>query len=74
MRRKERCQGILYAVLGSKPTGNSISLSCAHRVLQAASRFGFYVIDDDAFSDLFPASAPRLASLGSGPFTRLGVA
>ena len=49
--------------LAQNPTGNSISISCAHRVLQIASRFGISVVDDDPFSDLFPASSPRLAAL-----------
>ena len=49
--------------LVQNPTGNSISISCAHRVLQVASRFGMLVVDDDPFSDLFPASSPRLAAL-----------
>ena len=49
--------------LAQNPTGNSISISCAHRVLQVASRFGMWVVDDDPFSDLFPASSPRLAAL-----------
>jgi DNA-binding transcriptional MocR family regulator len=49
--------------LAQNPTGNSISISCSHRVLQVASRFGMSVVDDDPFSDLFPASSPRLAAL-----------
>ena len=44
--------------LAQNPTGNSISISCAHRVLQVASRFGISVVDDDPFSDLFPPPAP----------------
>jgi DNA-binding transcriptional MocR family regulator len=49
--------------LAHNPTGTSISLGSAHRVLQVASRFDLRIVDDDAFSDLFPASSPRLAAL-----------
>ena len=49
--------------LAQNPTGNSISIASAHRVLQVASRYGIRVVDDDPFSDLFPAVTPRLAAL-----------
>ncbi len=45
------------------PTGTSMSPHVAHRVLQAADRFDFGVVEDDIFSDLQPEAAPRLAAL-----------
>jgi DNA-binding transcriptional MocR family regulator len=49
--------------LAQNPTGNSMTLSSAYRILQVASRFGMLVIDDNPFSDLLPAADPRLAAL-----------
>lgn len=49
--------------LAHNPTGNSITLSNAHRVLQIAMRHDLLVIDDDPFADLMPAASPRLAAL-----------
>lgn len=45
------------------PTGGALSLAVAHGLLQAADRWGFRLVEDDAFADLLPASAPRLAAL-----------
>ncbi len=45
------------------PTGGTLSLSSAYGVLQAAERWGFLLVEDDAFADVLPPSAPRLAAL-----------
>ena len=45
------------------PTGASISLQTAHRVLQLASEFQLHVVEDDTYAHLAPAHAPRLAAL-----------
>jgi DNA-binding transcriptional MocR family regulator len=49
--------------LAHNPTGGSISLPVAHRLLQLADRHGFHVVEDDPFADILPASSPRLAAL-----------
>lgn len=49
--------------LAHNPTGGSITLPVAHRVLKAASQHGFYVVEDDPFADILPADSPRLAAL-----------
>jgi len=49
--------------LAHNPTGNSISLPKAHRVLQIAMRHDLHVVDDDPFADVVPATSPRLATL-----------
>ena len=49
--------------LAHNPTGGSISLPKAHRLLQLAATHGFLVVEDDPFADLQPATAPRLAAL-----------
>ncbi len=49
--------------LAHNPTGGSITLAGAHRVLQLASRHGFLIVEDDPFADILPAASPRLAAL-----------
>jgi DNA-binding transcriptional MocR family regulator len=49
--------------LAHNPTGSSISLPKAHKLLQLASEFDCLVVEDDPFADLLPATAPRLAML-----------
>lgn len=49
--------------LAHNPTGTSTTLPTAHKILQAAESFDFYIVEDDPFADILPASAPRLATL-----------
>ena len=45
------------------PTGSDISPHVAFRVLQAAERHNFVVVEDDIFCDLQTKTTPRLATL-----------
>ena len=45
------------------PTGTDMSPHVAFKVLQAAERHNFAVVEDDIFSDLQARSTPRLATL-----------
>ena len=45
------------------PTGVSLSLQTAHRVLQLAAEFGLHIVEDDTYAHLAPPHAPRLAAL-----------
>ena len=45
------------------PTGSCLSPAAAHRVLQLAHRFGFYVVEDDTYGHIAPAHATRLSVL-----------
>ena len=45
------------------PTGASLGLQAAHRVLQLAGELGFFIVEDDTYAHLAPAHAPRLAAL-----------
>ncbi|MBV8924367.1 MAG: PLP-dependent aminotransferase family protein [Bradyrhizobium sp.] len=45
------------------PTGSDISPHLAFRVLQAAERHNFVVVEDDIFCDLQTKTTPRLATL-----------
>lgn len=49
--------------LAHNPTGGSLTPSVAFRVLQIAQQYGFYIVEDDPFADILPASSPRLAAL-----------
>ena len=45
------------------PTGYCLSPGSAHRVLQLASQYGFYVAEDDTYSHIAPEHATRLTAL-----------
>lgn len=49
--------------LAHNPTGGSIALPIAHRLLQIAAHHDLIIVEDDPFADVMPASAPRLAAL-----------
>lgn len=49
--------------LAHNPTGGSLTLGRAHDILRIAERLDFMIVEDDAFGDLMPASAARLAAL-----------
>jgi len=45
------------------PTGASLSLPAAHRVLQLAQTHGLHIVEDDTYAHLAPPHLPRLAAL-----------
>ena len=45
------------------PTGASLSLQSAHRVLKLAQAHDLYIVEDDTYAHLAPAHLPRLAAL-----------
>lgn len=45
------------------PTGAGLTPANAFGLLQLAERWGFRVVEDDAFGDLLPPALPRLAAL-----------
>ena len=47
----------------SNPTGASLSLQSAHRVLQLAQAHGLHIVEDDTYAHLAPAHLPRMAAL-----------
>ncbi|MFN3985122.1 MAG: PLP-dependent aminotransferase family protein [Rhodocyclaceae bacterium] len=49
--------------LAHNPTGGSITLPVAHRLLQLAEQKGFFIVEDDPFADILPPLSPRLATL-----------
>jgi DNA-binding transcriptional MocR family regulator len=53
---------ITVSVLNN-PTGASLSLQAAHRVLQLAQAHDLHVVEDDTYAHLAPAHLPRMAAL-----------
>ncbi|MBC7484379.1 MAG: PLP-dependent aminotransferase family protein [Rhizobacter sp.] len=47
----------------NNPTGASLSLQSAHRVLQLAQAHGLHIVEDDTYAYLAPAHLPRMAAL-----------
>jgi len=45
------------------PTGASLSIATAHRVLKLAEQYGLTIVEDDIFADFETEPAPRLAAL-----------
>ncbi len=45
------------------PTGQSLSLACAHQILKLAEQFDLTIVEDDTYAWLAPPHAPRLAAL-----------
>jgi len=45
------------------PTGASLSLQSAHRVLQLAQGHDLHIVEDDTYAHLAPAHLPRIAAL-----------
>jgi DNA-binding transcriptional MocR family regulator len=53
---------ITVSVLNN-PTGASLSLQAAHRVLQLAQTHDLQIVEDDTYAHLAPAHLPRMAAL-----------
>lgn len=49
--------------LAHNPTGGSITLPVAHKLLHIAARSGLFIVEDDPFGDVLPATQVRLAAL-----------
>lgn len=49
--------------LAHNPTGSSISLFKAHKLLQLAAKHNIWVVENDAFAELLDPQIPRLATL-----------
>lgn len=47
----------------NNPTGASLTLQAAHRVLQVAQQHDLHIVEDDTYAHLAPAHLPRMAAL-----------
>jgi DNA-binding transcriptional MocR family regulator len=61
---KEHPRLLIVSSIGHNPTGLSLPLDAARRVLNLASKHGFWVFEDDVYADLATAPVRRLAAEG----------
>ncbi|MPW18705.1 putative HTH-type transcriptional regulator [Paraburkholderia piptadeniae] len=61
--REHRPKGMFINTVLQNPSGASLSVSSAFRLLQIADREGLWVVEDDISRELAPAGAPCLAAM-----------
>lgn len=61
--REHRIKAVFVNTVLHNPTGTSLSMSNAFRLLQLAERHDFWVIEDDVSRDLLPGAGPLLAAM-----------
>lgn len=78
MCRAHRPRAFFLQTLLHNPTGTSTSAATAHRLLSLAEQYGFMLIEDDVYGDLYEGNAVRLAQIDGfrhvihvGSFTKL---
>ncbi len=61
---KERPRLLILSSIGHNPTGLSLPLDTARRVLNLASKHDFWIFEDDVYADLATTPVRRLAAEG----------
>lgn len=61
--RQHRIKAVFVNTVLHNPTGTSLSMSNAFRLLQLAERYDFWVIEDDVSRDLLTGPGPLLAAM-----------
>src|SRR5580658_3217079 len=76
--RAHRPRAFFMQTLLHNPTGSSTEAAHCHRILSLAEQFGFAIIEDDVYGDLYQGPAVRLAQIDGlrqviyvGSFTKL---
>jgi DNA-binding transcriptional MocR family regulator len=76
--RAHRPRAFFTQTLLHNPTGSNTEPASCHRVLSLAEQFGFAIIEDDVYGDLYDGPAVRLAQIDGlrhviyvGSFTKL---
>lgn len=76
--RAHRPRVFFVQTLLHNPSGTSMDASCAHRLLSLAEQYGFTIVEDDIYGDLYEGPAVRLAQIDGlrhvvyvGSFTKL---
>jgi DNA-binding transcriptional MocR family regulator len=76
--RAHRPRAFFMQTLLHNPTGSSAEAAHCHRILSLAEQFGFALIEDDVYGDLYEGPAVRLAQIDGlrhviyvGSFTKL---
>jgi DNA-binding transcriptional MocR family regulator len=61
--RTHRPRAFFMQTLVHNPTGSSADPSHCHRILSLAEQYGFAVVEDDVYGDLYEGNAVRLAQI-----------
>jgi DNA-binding transcriptional MocR family regulator len=61
--RAHRPRAFFMQTLVHNPTGSSAEPAHCHRILSLAEQYGFAVVEDDVYGDLYEGSAVRLAQI-----------
>jgi len=61
--RAHRPRAFFMQTLVHNPTGSSAEPARCHRILSLAEQYGFAVVEDDVYGDLYEGSAVRLAQI-----------
>jgi DNA-binding transcriptional MocR family regulator len=61
--RAHRPRAFFMQTLLHNPTGSSADPAHCHRILSLAEQFGFALVEDDVYGDLYTGSAVRLAQI-----------
>jgi DNA-binding transcriptional MocR family regulator len=61
--RAHRPRAFFMQTLLHNPTGSSADPATCHRILSLAEQFGFAVVEDDVYGDLYEGPAVRLAQI-----------
>ncbi|TLY52829.1 MAG: PLP-dependent aminotransferase family protein [Gammaproteobacteria bacterium] len=76
--RAHRPRAFFMQTLVHNPTGSSADPAHCHRILSLAEQFGFALVEDDVYGDLYAGSAVRLAQIDAlrhviyvGSYTKL---
>ncbi len=76
--RAHRPRAFFMQTLLHNPTGSSADPAICHRILSLAEQYGFAVVEDDVYGDLYEGPAVRLAQIDGlrhvvyvGSFTKL---
>ena len=76
--RAHRPRAFFVQTLLHNPTGSSIAPARCHRILSLAEQYGFAIVEDDVYGDLYEGPAVRLAQIDGlrhviyvGSFTKL---
>ena len=59
---RERPRLLILSSIGQNPTGLSLGLDAAKRILGLAKKYDFWIFEDDVYADLCSASVRRLAA------------
>jgi DNA-binding transcriptional MocR family regulator len=62
--RTHRPRAFFMQTLVHNPTGTSAAPTHCHRILSLAEQYGFAVVEDDVYGDLYEGPALRLAQIG----------